>query len=47
MFGTARGLIGGEIDAVENTLQRTLLPGAVTLEDVDNLVLLRKYQILR
>ena len=47
VFGTARGLIGGEIDAVENTLQRTLLPGAVTLEDVDNLVLLRKYQILR
>jgi hypothetical protein len=46
VFGTARGLIGGEVASVENALRTYLLCGGVTLTDADNLVVLRQHLIL-
>jgi hypothetical protein len=46
VFGTARGLIGGEVASVEHALHSYLLCGGVTLTDADNLVVLRQHLIL-
>jgi hypothetical protein len=46
VFGTARGLIGGEVASVEHALRTYLLCGGVTLTDADNLVVLRQHLIL-
>jgi hypothetical protein len=46
VYGTTRGLIGGEIVAVEQALHIFLLSGSVTLTDVDSLVVLRQHLIL-
>ena len=46
VFGTTRGLIGGEIYAVEQMLQIFLRTGNVNLTDADSLIVLRQHLIL-
>jgi hypothetical protein len=46
VFGTSRGLIGEEVNEVQAGLFQTMLTPAITLNDADNLVVLRQHLIL-
>jgi hypothetical protein len=46
VFGTALHFEVGEVKRVEQGLNQAMLCGEVTLADVDNLTILRRYVIL-
>lgn len=45
VFGTARGLIGGELGSTEDALRSVLLSPSVKLSDADNLTVLRQHLV--